>query len=154
MRDLASCARAWGLRSPAIRAAIMSRPDIPKMSLATTDSFSCASSSSFSTRFFSAPWSETKLIRYLVRSRSRRIGIGGTKLGCRIPVAAQSGNSQVLRPGARVAAQSRAAVAPDPQYHADEGLRSGGRHDLGCGAHHPNAHAAGLRPRVALHQLL
>lgn len=37
------------------------------MSLATTDSLSWASSSSFSTRFFSALWSETKLIRYLVR---------------------------------------------------------------------------------------
>jgi hypothetical protein len=32
----------------------MARPDTPKMSLATTDSFRQASSSSFSTRFFSA----------------------------------------------------------------------------------------------------
>jgi hypothetical protein len=39
------------------------------------------SSSNFSTRFFSLPWSDTNAIRYLVRSRSRRIGTGGTKLG-------------------------------------------------------------------------
>jgi hypothetical protein len=43
-----------GSGSPAISAAIMSRPETPKMSLATTDSLIWASSSSFSTRFFSA----------------------------------------------------------------------------------------------------
>ena len=51
------------------------------MSLATTESLIWASSSSFSTRFFSLPWSDTSPIRYLVRSRSRRIGTGGMKLG-------------------------------------------------------------------------
>ena len=51
------------------------------MSLATTESLIWASSSSFSTRFFSLPWSDTSPIRYLVRSRSWRIGTGGMKLG-------------------------------------------------------------------------
>jgi hypothetical protein len=41
----------------------MSRPETPKMSLATTESFIWASSSSFSTRFFSLPWSDTNAIR-------------------------------------------------------------------------------------------
>jgi hypothetical protein len=39
------------------------------------------SSRSFSTRFFSAVHSATSATRYLVRSRSRRIGGGGMKLG-------------------------------------------------------------------------
>ena len=81
IRVLAICARTWGLRSPLIRAAIMSRPEVPKMSLATTESLIWASSRSFSARFFSLVWSDTSPIRYLVRSRSRRIGTGGTKLG-------------------------------------------------------------------------
>ena len=46
-------ARTFGSRSPAIIAAIIARPDTPKMSEATTDSLMQASSSSFSTRFFS-----------------------------------------------------------------------------------------------------
>ncbi len=59
----------------------MSRPETPKMSEATTDSLIWASSSSFSTRFFSALASVTSAARYRVRSRSRRIGLGGTRLG-------------------------------------------------------------------------
>ncbi len=51
------------------------------MSEATTDSLIWASSSSFSTRFFSAVRSETSAARYRVRSRSRRIGGGGTNEG-------------------------------------------------------------------------
>ena len=51
------------------------------MSEATTDSLMQASSSSFSTRFFSAVRVPTRSIRYRVRSRNRRIGRGGTKLG-------------------------------------------------------------------------
>jgi hypothetical protein len=46
-----------------ISAFIMSRPETPKMSLATTDSLIWASSSSFSTRFFSALASATKQTR-------------------------------------------------------------------------------------------
>jgi hypothetical protein len=70
-----------GSRSPATSAAIMSRPETPKMSDATTDSVIWASSRSFSTRCFSAVRVSTRSRRYRVRSRSRRIGGGGTKLG-------------------------------------------------------------------------
>jgi hypothetical protein len=80
IRDRASCASALGLRSPAMSASIIARPETPKMSLATTDSLMQASSSSFSTRCFSAVRAVTRSIRYLVTSRSRRI-CGGTKLG-------------------------------------------------------------------------
>ena len=51
------------------------------MSETTADSLIWASSSSFSTRFFSAVRVLTRSSRYRVRSRSRRIGTGGTKLG-------------------------------------------------------------------------
>ena len=47
-------ARVRGSRCPAISAAIIARPDTPNMSLTTTDSLICASSSSFSARCFSA----------------------------------------------------------------------------------------------------
>ncbi len=81
IRDLAICARTLGSRSPAIMAAIIARPETPKMSEATTESLIQASSSNFSTRFFSAPRAPTRSTRYRVRSRSRRISWGGTKLG-------------------------------------------------------------------------
>ena len=51
------------------------------MSPATTDSLIWASSSSFSTRAFSADLASTRSTRYRVRSRRIRIGGGGTKLG-------------------------------------------------------------------------
>jgi hypothetical protein len=54
MRPRANWASTLGSRCPAINAASMSRPETPKMSVATTDSFIWASSRSFSTRFFSA----------------------------------------------------------------------------------------------------
>nr|WP_321182506.1 hypothetical protein [Mycobacterium kansasii] len=54
IRERASCASTLGSRSPAINAAIIARPDTPKMSEATTESLMQASSRSFSTRFFSA----------------------------------------------------------------------------------------------------
>ena len=47
-------ASTFGSRSPSIKAAIISRPETPKMLLAPTDSLTWASSSSFSTRCFSA----------------------------------------------------------------------------------------------------
>lgn len=81
IRVRASCASAFGSRSPAIRAAIMARPDTPKMSLATTLSLIWASSSSFSARFFSAVRAPTRSALYRVTSRSCRISGGGTKLG-------------------------------------------------------------------------
>jgi hypothetical protein len=45
-RPLASSARVRGLRSPAISASSMARPETPKLSLATTDSLIRASSNS------------------------------------------------------------------------------------------------------------
>ena len=51
------------------------------MSEATTESLMQASSSSFSTRFFSALRTLTKSTRYRVRSRNRRMSAGGTELG-------------------------------------------------------------------------
>ena len=50
----ASWASTLGLRSPAVIASSMARPDTPWMSEITDDSFRCPSSSSFSTRCFSA----------------------------------------------------------------------------------------------------
>ena len=70
-----------GSRSPAISAAIISRPETPNMSEATTESLMQASSSSFSTLFFSAVRTSIRSTRQRVRSRSFRIGRGGTKLG-------------------------------------------------------------------------
>jgi hypothetical protein len=62
-RARANCARTLGSRSPAISAASMARPDTPKMSLATTLSLIWASSSSFSTRCFSAVRAATRSAR-------------------------------------------------------------------------------------------
>ena len=58
----------------------MSRPDTPNTSLTTTDTLIIASSSSFSTRCFSAVRAVIRSTRYRVRSRNSRIGAGGTKL--------------------------------------------------------------------------
>jgi hypothetical protein len=52
-----------GSRSPAMNAASIARPEAPKTSLATTDSLSWASSSSFSTRCFSAVRPATRSAR-------------------------------------------------------------------------------------------
>ena len=59
----ASWASTLGSRSPATSAAIIARPETPKMSEATTDSLMQASSSSFSTRFFSAVRAATRSVR-------------------------------------------------------------------------------------------
>src|SRR6266516_6815465 len=80
MLPRASWARALGSRCPAARASSMSRPDTPWMSEITDDSFRCPSSSSFSTRCFSAVRAWVMWRRYRVWVRSRRIGSGGTKL--------------------------------------------------------------------------
>ena len=63
IRVRASCASALGSDSPAISAASISRPETPKMSLTTALSLIWASSSSFSTRFFSAVRTATKSAR-------------------------------------------------------------------------------------------
>src|SRR3954454_7830318 len=78
---LASSASTAGSRSPAISAASIARPETPNRSLTTTDSLISASSSSFSTRCFSAVRTASKSTRYRVRSRSSRIAGGGTKRG-------------------------------------------------------------------------
>ena len=52
-----------GSRSPAMSAASIARPETPKLSLATTDSLIWASSSSFSTRCFSAVRATTRSAR-------------------------------------------------------------------------------------------
>ena len=67
--ERANCASTLGSRSPPINAAIIGRPDTPKMSEATTESLMQASSSSFSARFFSAVRAATRSIRYRVESR-------------------------------------------------------------------------------------
>jgi hypothetical protein len=59
----ASCASRLGSRSPWMSAASMARPETPKLSLATTDSLIWASSSSFSTRCFSAVRTATRSAR-------------------------------------------------------------------------------------------
>jgi hypothetical protein len=80
MEPRASWASVVGLRSPAAMASSMARPEIPWMSEITLDSFRCASSSSFSTRCFSAVRAWVRCRRYRVWVRSRRISAGGTKL--------------------------------------------------------------------------
>jgi len=59
----AICASTLGLRSPAISAASICRPETPKMSEATTLSLIWASSSSFSARCFSAVRAPTRSAR-------------------------------------------------------------------------------------------
>ena len=61
-RARASWASTLGLRSPAIRWSMMSRPVTPCRSVITDDSLTAADSSSFSARFFSR-------VRSSVRSR-------------------------------------------------------------------------------------
>jgi hypothetical protein len=56
-------ARIFALRSPAIIARSIARPETPWMSLITDDSFRCASSSSFSERSFSAVRAWTSRLR-------------------------------------------------------------------------------------------
>jgi hypothetical protein len=63
IRARASCASRLGSRSPAISAVSIARPETPKMSLATTLSLIWASSSSFSTRCFSAVRAATRSTR-------------------------------------------------------------------------------------------
>src|SRR5579871_4223047 len=72
----------------------------------------------------------------------------------RIPAAIESRDAEVLWSRPRLAAQPRAAVAPDPQYFVTEGLRSGWGDDAGCGPHHSDPHPVGLRKELALHQFL
>ena len=81
----AMAASARGSRCPAASASSMSRPETPWMSEITDESFRCPSSSSFSTRCFSAVRAWVRCRRYRVWVRSLRIGPGGTKLAAIIP---------------------------------------------------------------------
>ena len=69
IRVRAICASTFGLRSPAMIAVSMSRPETPWMSVITDDSFRWASSSSFSHRAISAvrAWVRCRRHRALVR---------------------------------------------------------------------------------------
>ena len=75
----ASEARASGSVVPATSASRIARPDTPRMSVATEDSLMPASSSTRSSRLISRTRSRIRVVRNLVRSRSSRIGSGGTK---------------------------------------------------------------------------
>ena len=75
----ASWASTLGLRSPAMIASSMSRPETPWMSVITLDSFRCASSSSFSARCY----------------------LGGAGLGQVPPVAGVGAQPADRPPGAR-----------------------------------------------------
>jgi hypothetical protein len=77
-RRLASSASTAGSRSPATIASSIARPETPVMSVATEESLIPASSSSFSRRWTSLARSRTIAVRVRVRSRSWRIGSGGT----------------------------------------------------------------------------
>ena len=88
IRVWAICARTFGLRSPAMTAFSMFRPDTPWMSVITDDSFRCASSSSFSHRAFSAVRAWTRCLRYA----EARI-MPGCRPGCRWRAVAGRGTS-------------------------------------------------------------
>jgi len=67
-----------GSVSPAISASSMSQPLAPGTSLATPASLMLASSNTFRTRLAAAVRSPISCVRWRVRSRSSRIGPGGT----------------------------------------------------------------------------
>ena len=71
-RARASWASTLGLRSPAIRWSMMSRPVTPCRSVTTLDSLIAADSSSFSARCFSRVRSAVRSRRYRVCSRMIR----------------------------------------------------------------------------------
>jgi hypothetical protein len=73
-------------------------------SLTTQSSFTPASSRTFCSRWISLVLSSVSAVRYRVRSRSRRMPGGGTKLGLTSPCATSSAIysesvTSVLRPG-------------------------------------------------------
>ena len=77
---------------PAIMAWSMSRPETPRTSLATRPSLMLASSSTFWMRLATAAFSRINWLRCRVRSRSSRIGCGGTKLAPQQAVLQQLGD--------------------------------------------------------------
>ena len=101
----ASCARTFGSRCPPISASSIARPDTPWMLAITELSLICESSKTFSSRCLLRVRSWVNARRYRVRSRSRRIGLGGTKLARAMPrsatLASQIASSRSVfgRPG-------------------------------------------------------
>src|SRR4051812_34668431 len=93
-----------GSVSPATSASSMSRPEVPMMSAATVSSLMPASSSALWSRLTSRARSWICVLRYRVRLRSSRIGLGGTKLAFNSPASASrhshaASETSVLRPG-------------------------------------------------------
>src|SRR4051794_33332393 len=70
----------------------MARPDTPRMSVATEDSLIPASCRTRSSRLISRTRSRIKVLRSRVRSRSSRIGCGGTNEPRTRPCAPSSAN--------------------------------------------------------------
>lgn len=113
------------------------------MSEATTDSLICASSSSFSARCFSAVRAPTRSIRYRVRSRSRRICGGGTKLAQHLPLGDLGQPDRVQPAGLGTAGQMLDVTGVD-----QPGLESGRLQQIedrlpivAGGLHHDPGHA-------------
>src|SRR4051812_28482752 len=101
---LARSARTSGLRSPAISAVSIARPETPRTSEATESSLIPASSRVFWIRWHSDVCACTSRLRYRVRSRNCRIAAGGTKLPRSRPCSSSSANhsassTSLLRPG-------------------------------------------------------
>ena len=120
MTPLARSAGTFGLRSPAMIAVSMARPETPGMSLITPGSFRCASAGSFCARCFSAVRARTSRLRQRVCGRSRRMSCGGTKLpaGDPRPVTfagqAESGLPVFGRPGSTFTCDAWDGTQPGP----------------------------------------
>jgi hypothetical protein len=89
---------------PLTSASSIARPETPKVSLATHASLIPASSRTLCSRCASRVRSWTSALRYRVRSRSSRIGLGGTKLGRTRPCSTSwqihtESATSVFRPG-------------------------------------------------------
>ena len=100
----ASSANTLGSVVPRHSASSMSRPDLPRMSLATQSSLIPVSSSALCSRLASRWRSWICVLRYRVRVLSARCGLGGTKLPRNSPASIswqiQAASEQsVLRPG-------------------------------------------------------
>src|SRR5438105_2219984 len=78
-------AQVAGSSWPPILAWIISRPDTPRMSVATAPNWMLASSRTLAIRWATDVLSETSRALGRVRSRSGRTHCGGTKLGRRSP---------------------------------------------------------------------
>src|SRR4051812_30840165 len=95
---------ASGSRSPAIRAPMMARPDLPITWVSTEPSFRLASSSVFWMRWAWLACSRTSCLRVRSRARMSWVGASGTKLARTRPWARRSASqaasaTSVLRPG-------------------------------------------------------